>query len=1021
VLVVLVSKDGAAWLRECLRALSTQTYPRLGVIAVDNGSTDGSLDLLRRSLGPERVVSRPDNPGLPAAVQDALSIPAARGADFFLVLHDDVALDPEAILRMVEVARRIEGVGVVGPKVVDWDDPNILREVGLSTDRFGYPYSPLEEDEIDQGQYDRVREVLFVSSAAMLVSRAALERAGPPDERFASSREDLDFCWRARIAGFRVVMTPLARARHRGATARGERTSSTKGGRDRGRYEAERARLAALLKNYGLLSLLWVLPLYMIQTIGKTVLWAFSRHFDDVWQTVQAWVWNLGHLPGTLRRRVRAQSVRAVPDRSVRRYMAPTTARLRRWTEAGSGVLFGRRAGERTSADLESLGDIDSLEEPAPLGRRALSFARAHPIATALLLLLVVGAFADRFLVGSSPLSGGALAAPPSSPSDYFRELLSSARTTGLGGAQPGSPALGFLGVLSFVLGASTWLAVKALLILLPPAAGWTFYRTFSRETGQRGPAVVGAACYGLSAALLWAFSEGRIPVLVMLAVLPAFAGRISLAFQRRGVHPVRFIAATGIVLAAGIAFFPGTALAAALLLVPALAAPGPAAARARSWPKATGMLLAGVVAAGVLLLPQSIDLAAGGGHGLASLVGRPSFSSLARLAPDGGPGSWAVAWFLPIAALLSYTLVQGSARPATRYLVVAVVGVFLAWASAGGDLPWVLTNPVAYLAVAALGYSALVVYGLASVLPRMGQFSFGYRQVAVVAVIALLGGGLTLQAVLAAKGDWSVGRDRLPAAWTLVGDTGSNAFRVLFLGGLTGEPLVPPGGDPVNTLRAGGVSFRYALTDQIGATALDTGRDQRGHGYGALEQVIADLTTGSTDHAGALLAPFGIRYVVSAPGDLPPALEQGLARQVDIDRVPAMGLTIYRDREAWHQATATEQPELVKSSLADPSSASGLPPNEGRVLRPVNGGFEGAATGAGTALVADQFAGGWRVAGNGSSPDRVFGWAMRLPVERAGSVRVEQPPQTPRRVEIVLIALAWLVALWVTRRSSRT
>src|SRR5213078_3610477 len=71
VLVILVSKDGASWLRECLRGLSTQTYPRLGVIAVDNGSTDGSLELLNRSLGPERVLSRPNNPGLPASVQAA--------------------------------------------------------------------------------------------------------------------------------------------------------------------------------------------------------------------------------------------------------------------------------------------------------------------------------------------------------------------------------------------------------------------------------------------------------------------------------------------------------------------------------------------------------------------------------------------------------------------------------------------------------------------------------------------------------------------------------------------------------------------------------------------------------------------------------------------------------------------------------------------------------------------------------------------------------------------------------------
>src|SRR3989442_1198055 len=83
----------------------------------------------------------------------------------------------------------------VGPKVLDWEEPRLLREIGMSSDRFGYPSSPLEDGEIDQGQYDRVREVMFVSSCAMLVSRGAWTRIGFPDERFESHHEDLDFCW----------------------------------------------------------------------------------------------------------------------------------------------------------------------------------------------------------------------------------------------------------------------------------------------------------------------------------------------------------------------------------------------------------------------------------------------------------------------------------------------------------------------------------------------------------------------------------------------------------------------------------------------------------------------------------------------------------------------------------------------------------------------------------------------------------------------------------------------------------
>src|SRR5207249_9428695 len=124
----------------------------------------------------------------------------ARQADYVLLLHDDTVLEPGAVTALVGTAEQIEGVGVVGPKVLDWTEPRVLREIGLSTDRFGYPYSPLEDGEIDQGQYDRIREVLYVSSCAMLVSHAVLDRIGALDDRLSPASEDLDFCWRARVA-----------------------------------------------------------------------------------------------------------------------------------------------------------------------------------------------------------------------------------------------------------------------------------------------------------------------------------------------------------------------------------------------------------------------------------------------------------------------------------------------------------------------------------------------------------------------------------------------------------------------------------------------------------------------------------------------------------------------------------------------------------------------------------------------------------------------------------------------------
>jgi GT2 family glycosyltransferase len=164
VLVVLVTHDAADWIGDCLHGLATQTYPRLGIIAVDNASTDGTRQSLEQSLGAGRVLALDEDRGVAGAVQAALArAPAAAEADYLLVTHDDTALDPDCVTRLVEAAIGIQGVervGVVGPKVVDWFEPRLLREVGRSTDRFGHPYTPLQDGEIDQGQFDRVLEVM---------------------------------------------------------------------------------------------------------------------------------------------------------------------------------------------------------------------------------------------------------------------------------------------------------------------------------------------------------------------------------------------------------------------------------------------------------------------------------------------------------------------------------------------------------------------------------------------------------------------------------------------------------------------------------------------------------------------------------------------------------------------------------------------------------------------------------------------------------------------------------------------
>src|SRR4051794_10885764 len=264
-----VTCDPGPWLEESLAAFGSQDYPNLLVLVIDAAS-DADPTPRIASVLPAPLVRRLDtNPGYAAAANDVIGV--VEGASHYVFLHDDAAPDADAIRLLVEEAFR-SNAGIVAPKLVEWDDPLRLLAVGAPADKGGV-VRPYGRHELDQEQYDAVRDVFVAPGGCTLIRADLFETLGGFDAGLPIFGEDLDLCWRAQVAGARVVVAPSARVRHREATVEGERPLVL--GNATGELPEQvarlhlRHRLRTVLKSYGPLHLLRVVPQLVVLMVGQ--------------------------------------------------------------------------------------------------------------------------------------------------------------------------------------------------------------------------------------------------------------------------------------------------------------------------------------------------------------------------------------------------------------------------------------------------------------------------------------------------------------------------------------------------------------------------------------------------------------------------------------------------------------------------------------------------------------------------------------------------------------------------------
>ena len=1017
VLAIVVTHSGRPWLRDCLVALNLQTYPLLDVLVVDDASPDSreqpaikriaKRHLRRRRWGHLRT---PRPLGFGGAINWALSR-VRTDADLLLFIHDDAALTETSVERMVARVLADATTAIVGPKIVSWDDPDRLEEIGMATDRFGYPYKGLDEGEIDLGQHDASAEVFYVTSTCMLMRQEVFKRLRGWDARMRAFSEDLDLCWRARVAGYSVRVEPMAKARHAIALARGERPSPF----EPSRYYIRRNRLRAVTKSASGLRLIALIPQFLLLTLVEMLGFVVLRQPGEIWSLARALGWNLATLPQTLAERARVQRHRKVPDRKLRRLTVRESTRVRAYVGHQADRLehvWGRRAellSRRTGQARALTGRLRGLTG-------VLVFVG--------LLGFLLG-FRDFLL--SPPAAIGELLPFPERATGMWRAWGTPWRGVGLGQEATPVPALGILGFVPIATLGAAGVAQKLLVLGLGALAFVGIHHLVSDMVDRPARYAAGLA-YALGSVGYSGIREGALGALFFGAAAPFV---IAAMLQLTGwVKPPRWNrgrAVARVVLGAAVsaAFVPGSLIlyavcAAMLAIVRGLIEPGSRVVRGF-----TSCAIA-LVLAWVVLLPWSATWLSDGGP-LTLLFGDDTWRAYAAGYRDHGmssvllgqtpegPALYGVA--LTVLGLVAVFVAEGQRRRLALALwsIVVLTGGIAGLVAAGLIRPPVATPTEAGVlaSLAFAGLTGVAVGAFRLDLPRRGLGLVHAATLTAISVaVVLFGAGL---GPALWHGEWEpgggFGRDNsedvaqigslLEAEARQAGD-----FRVLW----SGETWQSPG---LSAARPVGDHF---LTGARGQVLNDLFQRGAPAAEDALHSVLASIEGGATDRGGSLLGAFNIRFVVLTPdGNAAPWLDQ---RDLALIRTEPRYLLLENqdalDRAAVYprtpppvQAVAKSDPSLMPETAAPPAfAATPVSPSRFTARR---------VAGPGTLFLAEASDPRWEATVGGAPLARTDGgWAnaFEVPDSAADALVVRFPREVSDVVWLVVIVLAWIVLL---------
>ena len=213
--IIILNWNDAPTALACAASVRASTYTDYSYRVVDNGSTDGSAEMLEAELGPEHVLRVGRNDGYTGGMNAGIAAWTATDAPFGLLLTEDVRLEPNTLAALVEALTHHPALGIVGPVIMNRRNGAVHSAGGfVRREGMHIMHSMVEPaaDVANPPSAQDVDEVQWVDGCCMLVRRQVIDSVGGFDERFFMYGDEVDLCWRASLAGWSIGLVRSARA-----------------------------------------------------------------------------------------------------------------------------------------------------------------------------------------------------------------------------------------------------------------------------------------------------------------------------------------------------------------------------------------------------------------------------------------------------------------------------------------------------------------------------------------------------------------------------------------------------------------------------------------------------------------------------------------------------------------------------------------------------------------------------------------------------------------------------------------